>query len=132
MVCKHIVKRVFFQALDILSYLYADKYKRPRLFLSAKAKSKLLDYTWPGNVRELQHCIERAVILASGNEISANDFSFKKGAVPVPNKNITIEEMEKNMILESIENENGNMSAVAQRLGITRQTLYNKLKKYQL
>ncbi|MDA3891735.1 MAG: sigma-54 dependent transcriptional regulator [Salinivirgaceae bacterium] len=113
---------------------YANKYNKSKLSLSAQAKRKLLDYNWPGNVRELQHSIERAVILASEKELSANDFNFKCGNNTLKSNNgkLTIEEMEKQLILDSIEKENGNMSAVAQNLGVTRQTLYNKLKKYKL
>lgn len=113
---------------------YANKYNKLKLTLATSAKNRLLEYNWPGNVRELQHCVERAVILASGNEITANDFNLKQSAntLKTNGTNLTIEEMEKAMILENIEKENGNMSAVAQNLGVTRQTLYNKLKKYQL
>lgn len=113
---------------------YANKYNKPKLRLIPSAHKKLMQHNWPGNVRELQHCIERAVILANEPALTANDFTFKPDSsqLKTNGKNLTIEEMEKLMIIENIEKENGNMSLVAQKLGITRQTLYNKLKKFGL
>jgi DNA-binding NtrC family response regulator len=111
---------------------YVHKYNKPKLKLASSAHNKLMQHHWPGNVRELQHCIERAVILSNELTLTANDFNFKTDNHPLKTngKKLTIEEMEKLMILETIENEKGNMSIVAQKLGVTRQTLYNKLKKY--
>ena len=92
----------------------------------------LTDYKWPGNVRELQHAIEKAVILSDKNEIGADDFFFN----PSTNVNAifegTIEEMERKMISKVLQKSSSNLSATAQQLGITRQTLYNKMKKYNL
>jgi len=111
---------------------YARKYQKANLKITEKAKRKLLKYTWPGNVRELQHSIEKAVILSDNNLLDEDSFSLNQHVKSnsLQQQNITIEEMEKQMILNSIDKEKGNMSAVAKTLGITRQTLYNKLKKY--
>jgi DNA-binding NtrC family response regulator len=110
---------------------YGLKYNKAGLTISQEAKQKLKNYTWPGNVRELQHCIERAVILAEKVEIDESNLALSS---PSPqNREFsfqTFEEMEKQMILACIEKESGNMSAVAKNLGITRPTLYNKLKRY--
>ncbi len=111
---------------------YANKYNKPGLKLSDSAAQKLKEYHWPGNVRELQHCMERAVILAEGNELDTNCFLLNSTNKSLNFNGQTIEEMEKQMIASNIEKEGGNMSNVAKNLGITRQTLYNKLKKYQL
>lgn len=110
---------------------YAKKYEKLGLKISPKATQKLLKYKWPGNVRELQHSMEKAVILADSNILDEDSFSLNKSN-SVQNKiqNQTIEDVEKEMIIASINKENGNMSIVAKNLGITRQTLYNKLKKY--
>lgn len=110
---------------------YRAKYNKPELRIGQKAGQKLLKYSWPGNVRELQHCIEKAVILADTNVLTEESFILNsKGTVPKMDfKDKTIEEMEMEMILASIEKEKGNMSAVAKKLGITRPTLYKKLKK---
>ncbi len=111
---------------------YTTKYDKPSLKISTAAKNKLLNYKWPGNVRELQHCIEKAVILSEGNLLDEYSFSLDNQRFN-PNKEIsikTIEEMEKEMILSAIHKEKGNMTTVAKNLGITRQTLYNKMKRY--
>jgi transcriptional regulator with PAS, ATPase and Fis domain len=111
---------------------YAKKYEKVGLRINEEAKQKLLKHHWPGNVRELQHCIEKAVILADDKLLNKTNFTFDNNLLTSKN-NVpfqTIEEMEKEMILSSIAKEKGNMSAVAKNLGITRQTLYNKLRKY--
>ena len=111
---------------------YAKKYAKAGLKISEKAKRKLLKHNWPGNVRELQHSIEKAVILSDTLLLDENSFSLSQNKKKNNPGNLTIEEMEKQMIINCIETEKGNMSIVAKKLGITRQTLYNKLKKYDL
>ncbi|MDE5423184.1 sigma-54 dependent transcriptional regulator [Ancylomarina sp. DW003] len=111
--------------------LYADKYNKKGLNISTKAIAKLQNYTWPGNVRELQHAIEKAVILCENHLIGINDFVFKMDEfTKVEAYGGTLEEMEKQLITAAIEKQMGNLSAVSSQLGITRQTLYNKIKKY--
>jgi len=119
---------------DFYLMKYSSKYDKPGLIINQKAYQKLLNYSWPGNVRELQHCIEKAVILADNNILGESSFSLID-TISDKNLNIensTIEEMEKVMIMASIKKEKGNMSVVAKHLGITRQTLYNKLKRYDI
>lgn len=113
---------------------YCDKYDKRGLKINQKAFKKLLNYFWPGNVRELQHSIEKAVILAEDNILGESSFNLIDHITEqnITLQNRTLEEMEKTMILASIKKEKGNMSSVAKNLGITRQTLYNKLKKYGL
>ena len=101
------------------------------LRIGKKAQQRLLDYPWPGNVRELQHCIERAVILEDKSEIDENNLALNSQTPKQKGTQIqTFEEMEKQMIHASIEREKGNMSAAAKSLGITRPTLYKKMKRY--
>ncbi len=112
---------------------YGAKYDKPGLKIGKKAEQRLLDYPWPGNVRELQHCIERAVILADKAEIDENNLALNSDIKQHPIHSFqTFEEMEKQMIIASIEKEKGNMSAVAKSLGITRPTLYKKMKRYDI
>lgn len=112
---------------------YTMKYNKPGLKINPKAQKKLLKYTWPGNVRELQHSIEKAVILADTKILGEDSFTLNASSTDqkIDLQNKTIEEMEKEMILASIDIEKGNMSAVAKKLGITRPTLYKKLKKFE-
>jgi DNA-binding NtrC family response regulator len=113
--------------------LYGDKYNKPDKKITAQALEKLSNYRWPGNIRELQHSIEKAVILSDSSLIGPSDFSFNPSSKGVTdNDNTTLEEMEKKMIAESLKKHDNKFSIVASKLGITRQTLYNKLKKYDL
>jgi len=111
---------------------YAKKYDKYGLKINQKAIQKLLKYKWPGNVRELQHLIEKAVILADDKVLNEDNFTLNDNKTNLQGdlQNNTIEEMEKKMIIAYIHKEKGNMSAVAKKLGITRPTLYNKLKRY--
>jgi transcriptional regulator with PAS, ATPase and Fis domain len=111
---------------------YGLKYNKPGIKITRKAAGKLLRHSWPGNVRELQHSIEKAVILADSDQLTEDSFALqaaKPAASHLHNK--TIEEMEKEMIQAAIHKENGNMSAVAKKLGISRPTLYKKLKSLE-
>lgn len=115
---------------DFFLKKYGSKYNKPNLKINQLAQEKLLKYAWPGNVRELQHTIEKAVILSENNILKPEDFFMR----PIGSgKNIvaetTLEEMERRMINMAIDKNNGNLSAAAEQLGITRQTLYNKMKK---
>jgi DNA-binding NtrC family response regulator len=113
--------------------IYCEKYNKPFRKISTLALEKLSNYHWPGNVRELQHSIEKAIILSDSSVLGPSDFSFNSQAKGLPdNSNVTLEEMEKKLIAESIRKYDNNLSIVASKLGITRQTLYNKLKKYDL
>jgi DNA-binding NtrC family response regulator len=112
---------------------YCSKYRKPCTSLSTASLNKLAGYHWPGNVRELQHTIEKAVILSDSAELLPGDFFFK--ATAAENSNLfdgTIEDLEKKMIVRCLQKNSHNLSAVAEQLGITRQTLYNKIKKYNL
>ena len=114
---------------------YATKYDKQGLKIHPKAQQKLLKYKWPGNVRELQHSMEKAVILADSQILDETSFSLVEQHKKIHKndlQNKTLEEIEKEMILVNINKENGNMSSVAKNLGITRQTLYNKMRRYSL
>lgn len=111
---------------------FEKKYHKFSLKISAQALHKLMKYSWPGNVRELQHTIEKAVILSDSGILKPEDFVFKSGNRSAESKLFTIEEMERQMIEAALDKFNGNYTAVANQLGITRQTLYNKIKRYDL
>jgi DNA-binding NtrC family response regulator len=110
--------------------IYGKKYNKSMLQLSPSAIEKLKSNSWPGNIRELQHTIEKAVILSEDNLLTSNDFVF--GYTPndfVPHDE-TLDDMEKKMIISALNRHGQNMTAVANQLGITRPTLYNKVKRY--
>ena len=113
--------------------MFCDKYNKPARKINTQGLEKLANYHWPGNIRELQHSIEKAVIMSDTTVLGPSEFSFNTSSKGLTDNNsITLEEMEKKLIAESIRKHDNNLSIVASKLGITRQTLYNKLKKYDL
>ena len=113
---------------------YGDLYNKVNLRLSEEAEKKLTSLPWYGNIRELQHAIEKAVILSDGRMISAEDIdggNQQRREKPLEEVQ-TLDEMESRMIEKTIRECEGNLSVVAARLGISRQTLYNKIKRYGL
>ncbi|WP_238869425.1 MULTISPECIES: sigma-54-dependent transcriptional regulator [unclassified Proteiniphilum] len=111
---------------------FAKKYKKDIRSISTSALRKLNSYNWPGNVRELQHAMERAVILASGYTLSADDFILKPASArKSKSENLNLEELEQSTIEKALEQADGNMSQAAELLGITRFALYRKIEKYK-
>ena len=111
---------------------YGDIYNKTNLRFSDEAEKKLTSLPWFGNIRELQHAIEKAVILSDGGIISAEDIdggNQTRREKPLEEVQ-TLDEMECRMIEKTIKECEGNLSVVAARLGISRQTLYNKIKRY--
>lgn len=116
---------------DFFLKKYAWKYDKPSLKFNQQAQEKLMKYSWPGNIRELEHSIEKAVILSENNVLKADDFFLRPVSGTKPEEDtLRLEEMEKRFILRALEKNPGNVSAAADQLGITRQTLYNKMKKF--
>ncbi|MDR1330632.1 MAG: sigma-54 dependent transcriptional regulator [Tannerella sp.] len=112
---------------------YAARYGKPVLHLSPAAKERLTAQPWTGNIRELQHALEKAVIICDGDTLDAGDFDLPRRAAAQSKKEAaTLGEMEYRMIREAMERFDGNLSLVAGQLGISRQTLYNKIKRYEL
>ncbi|WP_291528668.1 sigma-54-dependent transcriptional regulator [Bacteroides sp. UBA939] len=117
---------------------FCKQYDKGILHLSGAARLKLTSYPWYGNIRELEHAIEKAVIICDGNELPAELFQLHKRTSTSHSESqdngaiSTLEEMEQKMIQKTLDACNGNLSAVAAQLGITRQTLYNKMKKFGL
>ena len=130
---------------EIFLAKYASLYGKPQFALTTDAKEKLKAHPWYGNIRELEHTVEKAIIIADGKRIEATDFDLPpvRHKEPEEQKETTLEEMEYRMIKEAMvkydsnlsvvaRKYDSNLSVVASRLGISRQTLYNKLKRYEL
>lgn len=111
---------------------FCKQYDKAPINLSPSAKEKLTAHPWYGNIRELEHAIEKAVIINDGTLIPAELFQLPRRTEMPDTAASTLEEMEMRMIQKALEKCNGNLSAVATQLGITRQTLYNKMKKFGL
>ena len=107
---------------------------RPGRRLAADALEALRRYAWPGNVRELRNVLERAVLRVEGDEIRAADFRFADALAepPPPSSGETLADMERQQIEKALAAERGRVVNAAQRLGIPRSTLYQKIKEYRL
>ena len=98
------------------------------------AVERLTTFDWPGNIRQLQNEIQRAVLLCEGGDVRASDLSISYSKTPNPEGHDTnftlLEGVERNAIVQTLKETNGNKLETAKRLGIGRQTLYNKIKAY--
>lgn len=99
---------------------------------SSEAIEKLRKFDWPGNVRQLQNEIQRAVLMCEGSHVQAAELSIVHPESGLEENAGLFEAMERNTILRTLKETNGNKQETAKRLGIGRQTLYNKLKIYQI
>ena len=95
------------------------------------ATEALRSFDWPGNVRQLQNEIQRAVLMCEGSQIDDRDLSVTATTQAKESPDLTLmEAMERNAIIQMLKDTNGNKLETAKRLGIGRQTLYNKIKMY--
>ena len=122
--------------------MFATKNRKAIKGFTPKAMDGLIRYDWPGNVRELMNAVERGVVLARSNYLDEADFPFVKDSSIQNDQNLAnpaelsvqgdvpLNEVEKTVILNTLEAAGGNKSEAARRLGITRKTLHKKLKAY--
>lgn len=115
---------------DMFIKKYASIYSRPIVKVSDEAMKRLCSQPWQGNIRQLEHTVEKALILSEGSVLGIHDFDLQDSQIPIVEESTTLESMERKAITSAIKLHGGNMSEVARHLGITRQTLYNKLRKY--
>ena len=119
---------------------YTQKNHRPVKGVLPRTLDLLMRYNWPGNVRELENAIERAVIITRAEQLTPTDLPLniqsladdlkatETGVMP----GRTLKEVERDLIIKTLEQTNGNRTHTAKILGITRKTLQNKLKEYQI
>lgn len=106
---------------------------KAKITLSKEAKELLLNYTWPGNVREIANVIERAVVLNTSGIIKPEDIYIPVTPTSeAAGKEMTLQELEKQLIIETLEKMNNNRTKTAAKLGISVRTLRNKLQEYKL
>lgn len=117
---------------EIFIEKYGIRYNKPKVRITPEAAMKLMAYPWYGNIRELEHTIEKAIIISDGGMLKPDSFTFQKKNTAARKSVTTLEEMEKEMIRKAIGKFEGNLSTVAAELGISRQTLYNKMKRYDI
>jgi two-component system nitrogen regulation response regulator NtrX len=120
---------------------FAREYgRRPKGFDSS-ATAVMQQYAWPGNVRELRNVIERLMIMVPGDSITAGDMAFLEQAAPPraesgpsSSERLTLHEardrFERNLILRTLAEQQGNMSRTAETLGVERSNLYRKMRAF--
>jgi DNA-binding NtrC family response regulator len=118
----------------------AEKHNRPARFISPSALSALQFHAWPGNVRELRNVIERAVIICSGEQIERHHFApypieqrerlRNEDTITLP-VGTPLEEVERQMIMRTLQKTKNNKTRAAELLGISLKTLHNKLNLYR-
>ncbi len=118
---------------------FAEKYQKGVRTFSQPAISVMYNYHWPGNVHELESAVERAVLLSKGEQIEATDLPFtatETPAAPTDGLNVPphmkLEDIEREVIYQTLQRTKGNKQAAATALGIYRPRLYSKIRKYNL
>ena len=116
--------------------IYTKKYFKTSVDFDKKALEKLMHYSFPGNVRELQYIIERAIIMAEGPLLTADDLTFSpiETTLNIENQQdvFQLSTLEKNTIQKVIDKHSGNITKAAKELGLTRTALYRRLSKYDI
>jgi two-component system NtrC family response regulator len=119
--------------------LSARTYRRPPIALTDRALLWMQDQPWPGNIRQLKQTIERAVLVVDGDRLDAGDLVAlsgleereARGGTPLPSPGtMTLDEMEKAMIVKCMRHYEGNVTRVAEALGLSRAALYRRFEKY--
>jgi len=109
--------------------IYCDKNKKYVKNLSNQALDRLLNYNWPGNVRELENTMERAVILARGTQIEPEDLQMHENKMALEGS-LNLKEVERRIVMKTLEEFNGNRTHAAKALGVSRRWLQYQLKAW--
>ena len=118
---------------DFFLRRYANRYRSSVSGIDPSAMELLLAYAWPGNVRELDHVMERAVLMARGDRITASDCNLKPSDKPALDlENMSLEDVERYLIAKTLARFSGNARKAAEALGLSRSAFYRRLEKYGL
>ena len=111
---------------------YSERYRKQLAGFEPATMQALLDYSWPGNVRELDHAVERAVLLAQGDQVKASDLGLRppQAGVAPRMEDMSLEDVEAFLIRKALARYSGNISQAADALGLSRSALYRRLQKY--
>ncbi len=112
---------------------HAARYRKSLDGFDAGALQVLLAHPWPGNIRELDHAVERAVLMAQGEQVRAADLGLRIAAGSAPRmEDLPLEDVEKMLIQKALARYEGNVSRAAQALGLSRSALYRRIASYGL
>jgi len=112
---------------------YGTRYRKSVSKFHADAVRALLAYAWPGNVRELAHAVERAALLAEGDTVRTSDLNLRAaGEAGTRLEDLSLEEVERLLIQKALARFEGNVSAAAKTLGLSRSALYRRLERHGL
>jgi DNA-binding NtrC family response regulator len=115
--------------------IYSIKFNKPNLRISKEVFDVLKKYDFPGNVRELRNMTERAIILCKGNLLSIYDFPIKSQKISISTdieESVNLKNLEIKIILKALQSSKYNQQSAADLLGITRDALMRKMKKYEI
>lgn len=129
--------------IQVLMDYFLAKHGSPArpMRISAEAKKMILEYGWPGNVRQLESAIERALLLAEGDEITAEDLPVEirsaaqaegSGGFKLPPEGISFEDLERSLIVQAMEQTGWNITRAAKLLGLSFRTMQYRLDKFGL
>lgn len=113
---------------------YEKQYQKQPFKINGEAYEKLMEHLWPGNIRELKHTIEKAVIMSESNILKPEDFFFRLVSQPVKKEEEfqNLADIERSALEKVLKTTKGNLSKASKLLGISRTTLYSKMKKHDL
>ena len=124
---------------------HAARYRRPDISFSRQAERFLLQHDWPGNVRELSNLVEQAVLLSAGNVVEPHDLAVSslrstghdgpiadRSDFPLPENGVDLEQVEQSLVRQALMRTDGNITAAARLLSLSRDTLRYRIEKYGL
>ena len=114
---------------------HSEHYRRQRMLFSLQALEALREHSWPGNVRELDHVIERAVLMSSGDTVTAMDLALQRetaAQISARLEEMSLEDAERLLITKALARFEGNANRAAEALGLSRSALYRRLQKHGL
>jgi DNA-binding NtrC family response regulator len=111
----------------------AAQYRKPVQGVTPDAMRTMLDYEWPGNIRELEHTVERAVLLAGGEQVQVEDLNLRRPVEDTGSlEEMALEDVERVLIQKALRRHDGNVSQAADALGLSRSALYRRLQRHGL
>jgi len=114
---------------------HSERYRRAVMSFTPQALDALREHSWPGNVRELDHVVERALLMSTGNVVTAFDLALQPtsdGRLASRLEEMSLEEAERMLITKALARFEGNANRAAEALGLSRSALYRRLQKYGL